>query len=213
MTRQGETGPPMTVLRRDDRDARTTASPTAAATRRAAADAPRVLAVASAGGHWSQLRAIAGNVEARLIYATTAPDGRMPDESAYRLPEANARRPLALAWCAWRVARLLSRVRPERVITTGAAPGLLAAVLARLHGTPAIFVDCLSNAERLSRSGRLAARAGIPTLTQWRHLADGARVHHAGTVFAEERRDGCGEADGAEHGAAPAERVGIGADA
>jgi len=148
----------------------------------------RILAVASGGGHWAQLRAVAGNLHGTLVFATTLAPMDLPDAQVYRIPDANASSPIALVRTARALRRILASERPSHVVTTGAAPGAVAVALARWSGIPAIFVDSIANADRLSLSGRLAAALTVPTLTQWAHLAESRarrRVVYAGTVFGE----------------------------
>lgn len=63
------------------------------------------------------------------------------------------------------------RVRPEVVITTGAAPGYLAIRVGRWVGARTVWIDSIANAEELSLSGKRAGRHSGLWLTQWEHLA------------------------------------------
>ncbi|SDF74921.1 Oligosaccharide biosynthesis protein Alg14 like [Limimonas halophila] len=146
----------------------------------------RILAVASGGGHWAQLRAITTNLDVPVVYATTLAPSDVTDDPVHRIPDANASRPVDLARCAWVLWRIVRRERPDYLVTTGAAPGAAAVGIARLHGIPAIFIDSIANAEALSRSGRIAVRLGARTFTQWPHLSDIDGIEYAGTVFGEQ---------------------------
>ena len=68
-------------------------------------------------------------------------------------------------------------MRPDVVISTGAAPGYFALRLGKLFGARTIWVDSIANAEEMSLSGRLAQRYADLWLTQWPEVAkrDGAR--------------------------------------
>jgi hypothetical protein len=149
----------------------------------------RVLAVASGGGHWIQLRRLrpawAG---CAVTYVTTragyrdevARDGAeagegdpagAPPPGFFVVPDANrwqyARLLRQLAAIAW----VVLKVRPHAVVTTGAAPGYFAIRLGRLLGARTVWVDSIANAEELSLSGRRAGRHVDHWLTQWEHLA------------------------------------------
>lgn len=134
----------------------------------------RILAVASGGGHWVQLQrlktAFAGH---QAIYATVGPcDPAVVAPAEVRLlPDANARTPIRMLWLLVRVAWLVLRVRPDVVVTTGAACGYWAIRFGRLIGAKTIFLDSIANAEQLSLSARLAMRYADVTLTQWSDLA------------------------------------------
>ena len=108
------------------------------------------------------------------------------------VPDASRWNKLRLVWCALRVALALVRVRPDVVISTGAAPGYFAILLARFVGARGVWIDSIANAEELSMSGAKASRIATLTLTQWPDLGtplppratDRTRgaVYHAGAV-------------------------------
>lgn len=75
-----------------------------------------------------------------------------------------------LIYQAVQVLLVVLRVRPDVVISTGAAPGYLAIRLGRLMGARAVWVDSIANAEELSLSGRKAGAHSDLWLTQWEHL-------------------------------------------
>jgi UDP-N-acetylglucosamine:LPS N-acetylglucosamine transferase len=112
------------------------------------------------------------------------PAGNVEGDIHY-VPDANKTQPLRVVALTLRIAYLLLRVNPQQVITTGAAPGCVAVLLARLLGKPVIFIDSIANADTISLSGRIACRAGVTTLTQWPHLAESRRVLYVGNVFGE----------------------------
>ncbi|MEM6487157.1 MAG: UDP-N-acetylglucosamine--LPS N-acetylglucosamine transferase [Pseudomonadota bacterium] len=64
-------------------------------------------------------------------------------------------------------------VRPDVIVTTGAAPGYFAIRVGKLLGARTVWVDSIANAEQLSLSGRMAGRHVDLWLTQWEHLAGG----------------------------------------
>jgi hypothetical protein len=161
----------------------------------AAASRPRgrkVLAVASGGGHWMQLRRIVPAFAGlEVVYASVdpAPPADLADCVYYRLRDATRRDRLAFAVLAAQLARIVLRERPDVVITTGAAPGLLALALAKgLVRSRTVWIDSIANVERLSSSGLQARRVADVWLTQWPHLAgpDGSgrrRPEHWGAVL------------------------------
>jgi UDP-N-acetylglucosamine:LPS N-acetylglucosamine transferase len=84
----------------------------------------------------------------------------------------------------WDVISLLISFRPRLIVTTGAAPGLLAIVAGRLMGCRSVWIESVANAETLSLSGRLTARWADVRLTQWPHLASERRgVRYIGSVL------------------------------
>jgi len=156
----------------------------------------RVLAVASGGGHWIQLRRLrpawAG---CAVTYVTTRAGYRdevardadetpgdargdargeapgTPPPRFFVVPDANRWQPLRLARQLAAIAWIVLRTRPHAVVTTGAAPGYFAIRLGGLGGARTVWVDSIANAEELSLSGRQAGRHVDLWLTQWEHLA------------------------------------------
>lgn len=148
---------------------------------------PRVLAIASEGGHWVQLRRLAPAFEGcEVIYASTNPGYRhelAPGERLVVVPDANRWQKLRVLWMALRVVLMVAWLRPRAVVTTGAAPGYIAVRAARLLGARTMWLDSIANGEELSMSGAMASRHVDVCLTQWPDLADGDRVLHRGSVL------------------------------
>jgi UDP-N-acetylglucosamine:LPS N-acetylglucosamine transferase len=151
-----------------------------------APEAPkRILAVASSGGHWVQLRrlrpAFAGH---DVAYLTTDRGHRseVGDARFYAVRDANRTNKLTLLVSALQIGWVLVKERPQIVISTGAAPGYLAIRGARLFGARTVWIDSVANVEDVSMSGRLASELADLCLTQWPHLATG-RVTYLGSVL------------------------------
>jgi len=146
----------------------------------------RVLAVASAGGHFQQLMRMRPGYEAHDVhYITTLPGladsfGASPSRLA---PDCNADRPFRALACAGAMMWHVLRVRPHVVLTTGALPGVLALVCGRLVGARTLWIDSVANAEELSSSGRLARRIAHVTLSQWPAVAEAEGVRFEGSVL------------------------------
>jgi UDP-N-acetylglucosamine:LPS N-acetylglucosamine transferase len=145
----------------------------------------RVLAVASSGGHWVQLRRVAPAFEGQHVaYLTTDRGHRSEVGTApfYAVNDANRWNKLALARCALKVLWVVLRERPTVVVSTGAAPGYLAIRCARMLGARTVWIDSIANVEELSLSGRMASATADLCLTQWPHLA-GGDVRYLGAVL------------------------------
>lgn len=145
----------------------------------------RILAVASSGGHWVQLRRLAPAFEGHdVAYLTTDPGHRSEVGSArfHVVNDANRWNKLAVLRCALKVLRVVLRERPTVVVSTGAAPGYLAIRCGRLLGARTVWIDSVANVEELSMSGRMASVTADLCLTQWKHLA-GGEVRYLGAVL------------------------------
>lgn len=146
---------------------------------------PRLLAVASGGGHWIQLLRIApafGDCDCAFVCTLDAGD-QVGGHRFYRVPDANRWNKLAVIRMSLTVLGIMVRERPAIVISTGAAPGCIALLFGRLIGAKTIWLDSFANVDTLSMSGRLAGRFADLWLTQWKHLAKPDGPHYEGSVI------------------------------
>ncbi len=145
----------------------------------------RVLAIASGGGHWVQLLRLRPAFDGcDVSFATVHADSAADVDGApfYTFRDASRADWWNFAPVAWQLARVLWRVRPDVVVTTGAMPPLAAIVLGRLSGARTLWIDSVANSERLSSSGRIARAVAHCTVTQWPGLAT-AQVPCWGSVL------------------------------
>lgn len=149
-------------------------------------DRRRVLAVASAGGHWMQLMMLRPAFDHHdVTWLTTLPglaeqSGATP---AHVIPDCNRNTPLKVAACVAALSRHVLSLRPHVVISTGALPGVLAFALARPFGARTIWVDSIANAEEMSASGRIARRFATHRLSQWLEVARAEGADYAGSIL------------------------------
>jgi len=144
-----------------------------------------LLAVASSGGHWVQLRRLVPAFATHEVAYLTTDAGHRAEVAPARLHtvrDGNRSSKAALVASALKIAWVIARERPDVVLSTGAAPGYLALRLGKLAGARTVWVDSVANVEELSLSGRLASARADLCLTQWPHLAAG-RVHYEGAVL------------------------------
>lgn len=147
-----------------------------------------VLLACSSGGHVLQLLALRPAWEgfSRRWVTEEASDTRslLRDEPAYFLHGPTTRsvsrllRDLPAAW------RLLRRVRPRVVVTTGAGFALPFAWLGRLLGARVVYVETVTRMERPSLSCRMVAPIAARVYVQWPELVgevSGAR--YVGSVL------------------------------
>ena len=155
---------------------------------------PKVLAVASSGGHWAQLRLLRSSWEGcDVVYVTTFTGylGEFDDDEVRRfgpprivvVTDANRSKWFRLAKQFFEIAWLLLRIRPNVVVTTGATPGYFAIRLGNLIGAKTIWIDSIANSDELSLSGRAVGKHCDVWLTQWEHLARPEGPHFLGSVL------------------------------
>jgi len=133
-----------------------------------------VLAVSSGGGHWEELMLLRpALVGINPVFATTSVElARRDHIDAFEfLPDANRDEPWRAAICFMASFRLIRKVRPNMLITTGALPGLFCLIFARLLGARTIWIDSIANSDRPSLSGTIARPFAHEWFTQWEHLA------------------------------------------
>jgi UDP-N-acetylglucosamine:LPS N-acetylglucosamine transferase len=134
----------------------------------------KVLAVASGGGHWVELRRLrAAFAGLEVVYASTDPSAAAGlGARHYAIRNVTRRDRWGFAVTLAQLLRVLVRERPDVVVTTGAAPGFLALAAAKLlFGARTIWIDSIASAETLSLSARLARPVADAWLVQWAHLA------------------------------------------
>lgn len=156
---------------------------------------PKVLAVSSGGGHWAELlRLRPAWAGAKAYYAVTEKEYRcdLEDEACegkpvppgfFVVPDANKSQKVRLLFLAMRMAWIVLRVRPDIVVSTGAAPGYFAILFAKRLGAKTVWVDSIANADEMSVSGVLAQPHSDKCFTQWPHLVASTRSIYKGAVM------------------------------
>jgi UDP-N-acetylglucosamine:LPS N-acetylglucosamine transferase len=148
----------------------------------------KVCLTASAGGHLSQLLKLGSAWSGKeTFWITTTKVVRDSLEgwgTVYIVGECNRQHPLRVMVVFFHLLRILRRERPDVVISTGAAPGCMVAVLGHLLGAKVIWLDSITNVSRLSLSGRLVRPFADLFLVQWPELARKYRgVEYVGAVI------------------------------
>ncbi len=145
-----------------------------------------VLAISSPGGHWVELTRLFPAFDGlRVEYATTDAGRRydVPGGHLHVITDANQRTPGRLLVCSWQVMRLVMKYRPRVIVSTGAAPGLIAIVFGQLIGAKAVWVDIFGLVERMTLSGRMVKPLADLYLVQWPHLAKPNGPHYRGSLL------------------------------
>ena len=147
-----------------------------------------ILAIASNGGHWQQMQQIAPSFEgANVIFASTGVGSSRASDKVFhadiRLTDYNQNEMGKVFRGFFEAVCAIYRVKPNVVISTGAAPGLMCLLVGRLYGAKTIWLDSIANSEELSMSGRLAKKICHTVLTQWEHLSEPGKVQYWGSVL------------------------------
>jgi len=147
----------------------------------------KVLAISSPGGHWIQLNKICNDMEQRfdVVYATagTQYSAKNTERKVHNIMDASADSKLKLIPLALQLLVLMIKERPSTIISTGAAPGAIAILIAKFLPIKTIWVDSIANVAILSRSGRMVQKHADLVITQWEPLSDGENIHYKGSVL------------------------------
>jgi beta-1,4-N-acetylglucosaminyltransferase len=147
-----------------------------------------LLLVCSPGGHLLQLHALAPvwRDHSRVWVTLAKSDSRSLLEGenvvfAHGPAVRSVRNLLRNLLLAWRVVRA---VRPEVVLTTGAAVAVPFAWVGRLHGARVVYVESLARTVKPSLSCRLTAPVANRVYVQWPELlAELPKARYVGSVF------------------------------
>jgi len=152
--------------------------------KRQMAKTKKVVAVASAGGHWHQLCLICqGFDNHELCFVSTLEGLDAGQERVLVVTDCHRKQPLRMVQAGFQLTRILQQEKPNVVISTGALPGLLAVFIGRMRGCTTIWVDSVANAETPSFSGKVAKRFVSLWLSQWPHVAEAAGERYEGSVL------------------------------
>lgn len=146
----------------------------------------KVMAVASIGGHWVQLLRIARPMEEKyeMVYVSNHPKcaTMVEGQRFYETEDFSRSDAWKLVPSFFKAVKLVWREKPDAIITTGAAPGLVFLLVGKLLGEKTIWIDSIANAAHLSASGRIASKFASRTYAQWQDLATG-KIQYAGNVL------------------------------
>jgi UDP-N-acetylglucosamine:LPS N-acetylglucosamine transferase len=147
----------------------------------------RICLAASAGGHISQLLKLAESWNGFETFCVTTTEvvrndlGKLGE--VYVVGECNRQHPIRVVAVFIRCVRIIYKERPDVIISTGAAAGCILCFLGKLLGAKVIWIDSITNVERISLSGRMVRYIADLFLVQWPELAGRyEKVEFVGTV-------------------------------
>jgi len=147
----------------------------------------RICLAASAGGHISQLLKLTGcwnGYEAFCVTTTEVVRNKLNKlGKVYVVGECNRQHPIRVIAVFLRCIRIIFNERPHVVISTGAAAGCMLCFLGKILGARVVWIDSITNVERISLSGRMVRYIADLFLVQWPELAGKyKKVEFVGTV-------------------------------
>lgn len=140
-------------------------------------DGLRVMTVSSFGGHTVELRQCLMMSKTNSVVKVCT-----GGECDYQIAEFSRSDAWKIAKVAGQVWRIMRKEKPDAVVSTGAAPGLVAIVVAWILGIRTIWIDSIATRSKLSLSGRLVKPFCKEYYVQWPELAKG-RIKYKGNVL------------------------------
>ena len=142
---------------------------------------------ASAGGHVSQLLKLAKSWNGYETFCVTTTEVVRERLSTYGVVyvvgECNRQHPIRVITVLLRCIRIILKERPDVVISTGAAAGCMLCLLGKVLGAKIVWIDSITNVERISLSGRMVRYVADLFLVQWPELAGKyKKVEYVGAV-------------------------------
>ena len=148
----------------------------------------KVCLAASAGGHISQLIKLSNGWNCRNVFCITTT--KVVEEKlkrfghTYVVGESNHQHLLQVIAVLMRCLKIVVHEKPDVVISTGAAAGCIACFLGKFIGAKVVWIDSVTNVERLSLSGRMVRYIADLFLVQWPELAKKYKnVEYCGTII------------------------------
>jgi UDP-N-acetylglucosamine:LPS N-acetylglucosamine transferase len=147
----------------------------------------KICLAASAGGHLSQLTKLAKSWDRyQIFYVTTLSSIQSLLENkatVYVVGECNREHPVRVIVVLIKCIKVILREKPDIVISTGAAAGCITCFLGKLLGAKVIWIDSITNVDRISLSGRMVRHIADLFLVQWPELIKKYKnVEYAGQV-------------------------------
>lgn len=148
----------------------------------------RIALVASSGGHLSQLLRLSAAWRGYDVFYVVTTDVVKKklgaDKRVYVAGECNREHLVRVARVFWKCLVVIGRERPAVVLSTGAAIGCLCCFIGRLFGAKVIWVDSITNVDRMSLSGRMVRPIADLCIVQWPDLAAKyARAEYLGNIL------------------------------
>ncbi len=146
----------------------------------------KILAISSGGGHWVQLMRIrTAFVGCDVAYISVHANYKEQLESGRFYAVTDATR-----WSRWDLICMIAEVtwivlkeRPDFVISTGAALGVVALRVGKFLGAKTIWVDSIANVEQMSMSGLRVKDFADLWLSQWPDVSSAIGTEYKGAVL------------------------------
>lgn len=145
-----------------------------------------VLLVCSGGGHWIQMSKLISAFDGlKIIVATTDVSFSVQYDGIefVKIQDFNRKKPFKSFFCFFKILNLFVTRKPDFIISTGAAPGLVGLFIGKIFCKKTIWIDSIANVKKISMSGKLASYFVDRIYTQWPDLAGKYKSIYSGRVI------------------------------
>lgn len=146
----------------------------------------KILAIASAGGHWVELLRLLpafSNDEIAFISTNSNLSKTVESHTFYAIKDYNRNNISKAVGDILKIARIIKKEKPTFMVSTGAAPGLIALFIGKILGKKTIWIDTIASVEKLSLSGKLASFFVDRIYTQWEHLSTNKIIYKGNVIL------------------------------
>lgn len=110
-------------------------------------------------------------VQPSMYISTLSITKNKPDASCYRIGECDRNTPFQIVRVFQKSIAIAFKERPDIIVTTGSLPLAIFAIASRLFGCKVIWIDSISQIDKISMSGRLVKPFADKFFVQWPELA------------------------------------------
>lgn len=145
-----------------------------------------ILVISSSGGHFVQLSMLSNQLNCKKLVAvgTYLSQPTFINCDTYYSVSDFSRDNVHLAIKVFiQSIKILIVEKPELIITTGAAPGLIMLICSKLFKVKGLWIDSLANSKELSFSAKIARFLGFKVLTQSIQVSNKYGVEFHGRVI------------------------------
>lgn len=131
----------------------------------------KICIVSSCGGHLTEVRALKPAYDRHKHFYVLNDRVMLPDDMEGRtFFIRHSERDWLFVLNLWEAFRILRRERPRLILSTGAGPAVVFALVGKLFGIPSLFIETFTRVTRPSLTGRIMYRLANRFLYQWKPL-------------------------------------------
>ncbi|CAN5120160.1 N/A [soil metagenome] len=145
----------------------------------------KILAVASGGGHWVELLRLRPAFDDHDVTYLSTNESFAKTVNGfpfYIVEDVSRWNKIKFITVGLKMLKIIKRIKPDFIITTGAAPGVLSIIIGRILNIKTVWIESMCHIEKRSLSGRIAAFFASRAYTQWPHLATKTFKYKGGVI-------------------------------